>query len=249
MEDKKNAMGQFIEASLEYEMNLMEVFIDREDIIFQKIGPVMAESYTLIGQLKILDNMGALKVVIKEFSDTFDELLSYTKKLVTDLQKEMDPRLNRIKSEFNRKVMKIKLGFIEKQRRDKHRLLLNNRVIKLNRAAWARISGEIGLIKDLYDCEFKICLDRLGSKHEKERSVLEVRREELDIVVKQRIKRIFSYKDMIKLAEENGFVHARTAGDHMIFKNMEGFRIVVIPAHELGYGLMCKIQKDILGGN
>lgn len=60
-------------------------------------------------------------------------------------------------------------------------------------------------------------------------------------------KKIFDYKDMQKLAEENGFriLPDRGKGDHLVYKHKDNGRITVIPAHELGYGLSYAIQKQI----
>lgn len=59
------------------------------------------------------------------------------------------------------------------------------------------------------------------------------------------LSKIFDYKEMLTLAEDNGYVYTRSNGDHMILKHSKSNKIVVIPAHDLGYGLMKNIQKQI----
>lgn len=57
--------------------------------------------------------------------------------------------------------------------------------------------------------------------------------------------KIFDYKEMVRLAQENNYRQIRCTGDHLIMIHNESNKIVVIPAHELGYGLMIKIQHQI----
>lgn len=57
--------------------------------------------------------------------------------------------------------------------------------------------------------------------------------------------KIFDYKEMVRLAQENNYRQIRCSGDHLIMIHNESNKIVVIPAHELGYGLMIKIQHQI----
>ncbi|NRT71132.1 type II toxin-antitoxin system HicA family toxin [Clostridium beijerinckii] len=47
---------------------------------------------------------------------------------------------------------------------------------------------------------------------------------------------------MIDLAEKNEYKQVRQSGDHII---MQHNKTVPIPAHELKYGLMIQIQKQI----
>lgn len=58
-------------------------------------------------------------------------------------------------------------------------------------------------------------------------------------------KNIYDYKDMCKLAIENGYVWERTSGDHLIYKHSQSCRIIIIPAHSLKRGLSLSIQKQI----
>ncbi len=57
--------------------------------------------------------------------------------------------------------------------------------------------------------------------------------------------KIFDYKDMIDLAEKHEYKQVRQSGDHIIMQHKKTNKIVPIPAHELKYGLMLQIQKQI----
>ncbi len=50
---------------------------------------------------------------------------------------------------------------------------------------------------------------------------------------------------MCKLAIEKGFKAKRTTGDHLMYEHEKTKQLVPIPAHELGYGLMLEIQKEL----
>ena len=64
-------------------------------------------------------------------------------------------------------------------------------------------------------------------------------------IANQKYEKIFSYKDMEKLALKNGFIYKWSNGSHNVYEHNETNKIVVIPAHELGLGLSLKIQKQI----
>ena len=57
--------------------------------------------------------------------------------------------------------------------------------------------------------------------------------------------KIFDYKKMCKLAKDKGFKPKRTTGDHLMYEHEKTKQLVPIPAHELGYGLMLEIQKEL----
>ncbi|EOU2020133.1 type II toxin-antitoxin system HicA family toxin (plasmid) [Clostridium perfringens] len=57
--------------------------------------------------------------------------------------------------------------------------------------------------------------------------------------------KIFDYKKMCKLAKDKGFKPKRTKGDHLMYEHTKTKQLVPIPAHELGYGIMREIQKEL----
>ena len=62
---------------------------------------------------------------------------------------------------------------------------------------------------------------------------------------KYKIKKIYKYEEMSRLAEENNYIYKRSKGDHRIYEHSNTNKIVVIPAHPLGLGLSIRIQKQI----
>lgn len=57
--------------------------------------------------------------------------------------------------------------------------------------------------------------------------------------------KIFDYKEMINLAEEHEYEQIKRSEDHIIMQHKKTNKIVPIPIHELKYGLMLQIQKQI----
>ncbi|MBV4428725.1 type II toxin-antitoxin system HicA family toxin [Clostridium tyrobutyricum] len=60
---------------------------------------------------------------------------------------------------------------------------------------------------------------------------------------KSKIIKIFDYKKLNKLVQNNGYKEVRQTGDHKIFSN--GQKSIPIPQHVIGLGLTQKIQKQI----
>ena len=82
----------------------------------------------------------------------------------------------------------------------------------------------------------------------KERSQLEIE-ESKDVkrttksIVKNR--KLFNYRELNKLAKDNGFSKVRQRGDHGIFKKLDGTTIVIPQGRDIGASLSFTIQKDI----
>ncbi|MGL4773234.1 MAG: type II toxin-antitoxin system HicA family toxin [Clostridium sp.] len=57
--------------------------------------------------------------------------------------------------------------------------------------------------------------------------------------------KIFNYKDMVKIALDNGYEYKWSNGSHNIYEHSKSQKIVVIPSHSLGLGLSKKIMKQI----
>ena len=59
------------------------------------------------------------------------------------------------------------------------------------------------------------------------------------------ISKIFEWKDMDRLAYDEGYIYKYSNGSHRIYNHGTNNRTLVIPTHTLGLGLSIKIQKDI----
>jgi predicted RNA binding protein YcfA (HicA-like mRNA interferase family) len=56
------------------------------------------------------------------------------------------------------------------------------------------------------------------------------------------------YRDLIKLLEEDGWLHVRTSGSHRVYRHAKKEGIVVVPVHSTGHdvpkGLLSAIMKQ-----
>lgn len=88
---------------------------------------------------------------------------------------------------------------------------------------------------------YKVC-DRLGiDGSEEDLEIVEDAEECLDVSYNY----IGDYKDLNRLAESNGFVFNRQAGDHAHYKNSEGYIVTIPQGRVVGKGLSICIQKQI----
>lgn len=69
-----------------------------------------------------------------------------------------------------------------------------------------------------------------------------------ETINKTKYKKIFDYKKIIKIAEDNGYAKKSSRGCRIIYAHSKTNKIVVIPARTLGLGLSIKLQKDIYKG-
>lgn len=103
--------------------------------------------------------------------------------------------------------------------------------------------GEIEVLQDVYWdlITIKDIIDTRNKEYDERVELLE----KLKKNQKKDYFKIFDYKEMIDLAEKNEYKQVRQSGDHIIMQHNKTNKIVPIPAHELKYGLMIQIQKQI----
>lgn len=83
-------------------------------------------------------------------------------------------------------------------------------------------------------------------KYKRHNSKMEELRKQLKKQEKEKYKKIFNYKDLVRLAIKQGFEYDRTSGDHLIYYNKQSKNIAVIPAHtQMKYSTMLSVQKMI----
>jgi len=103
---------------------------------------------------------------------------------------------------------------------------------------------EVGIVQEVKQdlIMIKEIAERKNEEYDEREAVL---MEKLKEDQKKDFMRIFDYKEMISLAEKNEYKQVRQTGDHIIMQHKTTNKIVPIPAHELKYGLMLQIQKQI----
>ena len=96
------------------------------------------------------------------------------------------------------------------------------------------------------NCEDLIMIQEIGEKKNKAYDDRQCKlMQKLKESQKKDYMKIFDYKEMVSLAEKNEYTKVRQTGDHIIMQHIKTNKIVPIPAHELKYGLMLQIQKQI----
>jgi len=95
-------------------------------------------------------------------------------------------------------------------------------------------------------CEDLLILSRFAvRKYDRHNAKMDELRKQLKKQEKEKYKKIFHYKDLVKLAIKQGFEWVRTSGDHLIYRN-KNQDIAIIPAHvSMKYGTMMSVQKMI----
>lgn len=103
-------------------------------------------------------------------------------------------------------------------------------------------------IRDEYNllCDDLLTLSRFAvRKYDRHNAKMDDLRKKLKKQEKEKYKKLFHYKDLVKLAISKGFEWVRTSGDHLIYRN-KNQDIAIIPAHtQMKYGTMLSVQKMI----
>lgn len=185
--------------------------------------------------LYLISEYNKIAVMRKE-ENKFNKILDWFKQEMITLDSDIDDMIinNVLKKCFN----------VDRNRFFNRKKLLDARLRKqldsyIKLFLGAINSAEQDVIKELN--EYVIYFT---NKYEN-RKLDELRELENITIDKFQYRKIFDYKDMCKHAKENGFKHKRTTGDHMMFEHKKTKEVLPIPAHELGYGLMREIQKEI----
>jgi predicted RNA binding protein YcfA (HicA-like mRNA interferase family) len=104
-------------------------------------------------------------------------------------------------------------------------------------------------IQSDYDllCSDLLTLSRFTMrKYERHNAKMEELRQQLKKQEKEKYKKLFHYKSLVKLAVSKGFEYIRSNGDHLIYRNNKTQNIAIIPAHSsMKYGTMLNVQKMI----
>lgn len=96
-------------------------------------------------------------------------------------------------------------------------------------------------------CDDLLTLSRLlERKFKRHNAKMDELRQQLKKQEKEKYKKLFHYKDLVKLAIKQGFEYLRSNGDHLIYCNKKSQNIAIIPAHSsMKYGTMMNVQKMI----
>lgn len=198
-----------------------------------------------------------LNVEVLRFNE-LDEEINKLIEIYKEIKNEFDTVMNKVADYLHgtgREVRQLQYNMIETTSRyitsNKEQGMLDRRIdmfgkklIKMAHTLEIHHVDESIILKEIrekFEIIFKIAEKKLNKEIEEECELIEQLKEK-----KQRdYFKIFDYKEMINLAEQNEYKQVRISGDHIIMQHKKSNKIVPIPAHELKYGLMLQIQKQI----
>lgn len=220
---------------------------------------MLDEAYTKAYSLKhsinnLLDKLNAHKIVGDELKEEVERLL----KTYIEMTDEYENAVSKIDEYIfvcAKEAGEIRYSMIE----------IVSRYLRTNKDAYVMEKRMDVFTKKLSDLSYifeMATMDKTGIFHDVYldlmtiKKIIETRNKEYDdeqYELMQQVKesqkkdyfKIFDYKEMISLAEENEYKQVRQSGDHIIMQHKTTNKIVPIPAHELKYGLMLQIQKQI----
>lgn len=197
------------------------------------------EAHAIVGE--------ALKTEVERLSKIYIEVADEYKSAMEEIKKYIITCGNEV-IELNQKMIRIvkmhlrsnKDLFMMQIRMDTFTKKLINMTICLE---ITDMDNE-GVFKDVYYdlMSIKKIIETRNNEYDEEQERLLMQLKESQ---KKDYFKIFDYKEMIDLAEKNEYKQVRQSGDHIIMQHKKSNKIVPIPAHELKYGLMLQIQKQI----
>lgn len=115
-------------------------------------------------------------------------------------------------------------------------------IVRALKIANIEVQDEFNLL-----CDDLLTLSKITMrKYERHNAKMEELRQQLKKQEKEKYKKLFHYKDLVKLVIEKGFEYIRSNGDHLIYRNKQSQNIAIIPAHtSMKYGTMLNVQKMI----
>lgn len=178
----------------------------------------------------ISNNMG------KEYEVIIPKIHKYAEECVAEILKIRNSTFDAI-SEY---LQSKKEYILMKKRADLSSRKIANMVFSFDMAEL----DEIGIVKEILE-DLQMIQEIVQKKNneydERQAKLMEKLKEDQ----KKDYLKIFDYKEMVSLAEKNEYKQVRQTGDHIIMEHITTNKIVPIPAHELKYGLMLQIQKQI----
>lgn len=220
-----------------------------------KIDDVYTKAYNLkhsIGNL--LDKLNAhaivgekLKTEVERLIQIYIEMVDEYDKAMVEIKKYIYVCGNEV-IELNQNMIRIINLYI---RSDKDFFMMQTRM-----DAFTKKLISISASLEMFDIDKEGVFQEVYNDLMSIKEIIETRNNEYDDEQEKLLKqlkesqkrdycKIFDYKDMIDLAEKNEYKQIRQSGDHIIMQHKKTNKIVPIPAHELKYGIMLQIQKQI----
>jgi predicted RNA binding protein YcfA (HicA-like mRNA interferase family) len=174
-----------------------------------------------------------------ELQDMHEDAVSEIKKYVYDCGMEVVEMKDNMLQITGRYIRSNKDALLLYKRID----VFSRKIINISDLLGMHSTDDNGIFKEVYwdIMTIKKIINTRNEEYDKKYELLE----QLKRSERKDYSKIFDYKEMIDLAEKHEYEKVRQSGDHIIMQHKKTNKIVPIPAHELKYGLMLQIQKQI----
>ncbi|OSA91013.1 UNVERIFIED_ORG: hypothetical protein B2H93_14745 [Clostridium botulinum] len=236
----------------EYSDLMIDILAEQEIEQYELLNNITIQSYNIQYELSNLDLEQEIELLSESVSKIYDKQLDTMKialkfqdknkestKILAYKIKEWtgDKLLDRLKIYLNENIDVNKL----------HRRIESfaQKLIQISTSLSKFNANGFIVLNENFDNIFKI-KDFCYTQNRLELKKLELELKNLiSANKKEQYLKIFDYKEMIKKAKSEGYKEDRFNGDHMVLVHKDTNKIVVIPQHELGFGLMKVIQQQI----
>lgn len=234
---ERNALDKAIDIMANYEITKAELINDVYNkccILMYNIKSINLSTISEADLTKIISDYEIESAsLIDEFNNCIEKAIIRYKSITHDV------------CEIQHKLNIQMTMYVTTAKEDK---LVSKRMLVFN----GIINGICSSLDKAYDTEYNLLIEIEKELQKlKNYTTITYDKKSIDLInesnknARQQMLKIFNYKDMIKLAKEHNYREVRYHGDHLILLHNETNKMVVIPAHNLGYGLMIKIQKQI----
>jgi SepF-like predicted cell division protein (DUF552 family) len=189
---------------------------------------------------ELCSQIDKLYQIYREIKDEFENVVSEIKKFIYVIGPEI--------RELQNNMLVITSKFI-KSNKDYNMLykridVFSKNLINIAIGLDVHCIDETYILEEIHE-DFSILYKMIEKKINKESEEEHELMEHFKQSQKRNYLKIFDYKEMINLAEEHEYEQIRQCEDIIIMQHKKTNKIVPIPVHELKYGLMLQIQKQI----
>lgn len=194
---------------------------------------------------KKLENARTIEEAMKIFEDNFDKFNSLTKNFKNGII-EFGENLMSIPEMLDLKIvapLEVSALYIQKS----EYLVMMQHLTKVRELAMYALEERLSYEIEIASYLFKRLEERLeelkSNKEINTQSNISIKKFNKKIA---KYKKVFDFKTLNKMAHQAGFEKVRQKGDHGIFKSISGEVVVIPQGRNIGKGLSCKIQRDII---
>ncbi|WP_297422142.1 type II toxin-antitoxin system HicA family toxin [Clostridium sp.] len=188
---------------------------------------------------KIIGWQDKYKIIAKEFNEALDKIQESSDLVYKDIKKFQEQFDNELRlytstaDDIDANTLYARVILSDKRLKGIIRALKFNQI---------EIMSDFNLL-----CDDLVTINKIViKKFERHNAKMDELRKQIKKQEREKYKKLFHYKDLVKLAIKQGFEYIRSNGDHLIYCNKQSQNIAIIPAHSsMKYGTMMNVQKMI----